>query len=400
MTDIFKKNQITNELVTFRVIWGLISIISWSFYPILLYQQTGSISVILVESLIFFINVWVGYVISSFTVDRIGYLSSYRLAYFFNAVTFGLLILLFNEIATLYFIIGIVRGISAGFFWSDINLNLLKEFSDTDRGSTINLYRGIDIMLRIVLPVLTGSLLFYTGEYRLLFLICLVISLIAIILPFDYNKKGRSKITTGEITKILRNKRFPGFALIRMAHAGSKGLDTILMLIIPFLILESEFEVGALYSVIAFIAAILSFIQRKQSDSSRIKLGYIGVLVHNLFTVLFSFFWNSFFLGIRSIATVFGSATFDPTGTNLDLELREEILADDIEASSPEMNIIVETIYLIGRLFFYGSAIIALQLITNIEQTEDILRIILPLVSVTFTLVYFIYVRRFNRIIN
>jgi hypothetical protein len=226
----------------------------------------------------------------------------------------------------------------------------------------------------------------------------MVISLIAIILPFKYNKKGKSKITAGEITKILKNKSFPRFALVRIAHAGSSGLDTILMLIIPFLILESEFEVGILYSIIAVIAVVLSFVQRKKSELTRIKFGYLGLLVHNFFTLIFAFFWNGFFLGIRSVATVFGRSTFEPTRASLDLELRENLLGSDLDASSPEMNIVVETIYLIGRGIFYSIAIIALQMITNIEQSENILRVILPIVSITMTIVYFVFVRRFKGI--
>jgi hypothetical protein len=76
-----KRNEVLSQFVFFNLTYAVVDIIAWSFYAILLYRATGQLEVLIMDRLINFTSLWIGFISGSFFVDRFGYRNTFRLSF-------------------------------------------------------------------------------------------------------------------------------------------------------------------------------------------------------------------------------------------------------------------------------------------------------------------------------
>jgi MFS family permease len=392
------QRQLFYQYNFFKIVFVIVQVMLWSYYSILLYKQTGSIRVIAIDHLLLAIGIWIGFIISTFYLDKIGYLRSFRLMMILNALFTASFLLFMNDIYKVYIITGFLRGIFHGLYWSLEHSFKLKEIHGQNRGSFLNISFSIDQIIRIIIPVLAGSLIAYTKNFNLLFALGSMVYLIAALFPFSYNKKPRSKIRSEEITRILNFPNFKYFIVLNMFFVGFGTLFGTMISIVPYIILKDEFEVGMLGSFIGICAALLSVFERKFKVTRKIKLGYLGALLYFITSLILAFFWSIPFLIVRSFAVTLLGVLTDVVSWDLDYRMREKILGKNIQESAHELNLIIETSYFIAK----SIALIIFILILSIENINviDFVRILIGSLSVYIIICFTLQVRLAKKLLD
>jgi hypothetical protein len=300
--------------------------------------------------------------------------------------------LFIHDLAVLFPFFAIIRGFSRGVYWPADNAYTLKEMHGMDRGRVISILQSMALILNIIIPVLVGALITFSEDYRYVFILGAVLFFSSIVIPFSYSKKTRSSIRTKEIQYIFKRPHFNKFALTSATYAGFLSIFEILFLIVPFLLLEEEFSVGILGSVIGVAAALTAWLDSKTTLKQRIQLGFAGYIIYASTTMILGLIWTVPVLFMRSVGLAFTNSVGSPARDDLDFRVRENILGSYNDESALEMNIVVELVYLLGRIFCIGTCIVLFSI-----HEMDLVRILLIVCPPIFLLSYTAYVYLLNK---
>lgn len=363
----------------FRALFIFIGFFELSFYSILLYRATNSFAVLGIDKAIFAVAIWTGFAFGSYLIHKIGYVASFRVGFALLSITTSALVLLLPQIDLSYPLIAILSGSGRGILWSVIHLYTLKEFSRNQRGKVFSSIVSLELILGIIMPVIIGALITYNGGYTTIYLIGAVLYFITAILPFQYNKIPKSKIRLSEFLFIARQKHFNTFSIYKLIDSGFNSLFGLLFSIIPFLFLHSEFNVGVLSSFIAVIAAVLALVQRNITFKRKITWGYIGTYISSLGTLLLSTIWTFPMLVIERLMDKVGVSLYGPVGSDVDMRTRNRFHKRFVDESAIEMNMTIETIYLLGRVI--GTTIFVIIVQMTSHNALSIVKIIVGVIA-------------------
>ena len=161
------------------------------------------------------------------------------------------------------------------------------------------------------------------------------------IFPFRHNRVPNTKINFKEVKSILKHKDFKEFTLNKIIIASADTLNAFVFTIVPYLLIKSEFKVGALASITALFGAILSLILNKYKVKKQLHLGYLGASLRIIFNTSLVVFWNTPSLIIRSLLTSIFSTFTDPVSQNIEMKNTEKVIDKKFKFSI-EINIINE----------------------------------------------------------
>lgn len=388
LTDEAKKIEINNQILFFAAVSGLLVTAVLPFYYIALYKATDTLSTFFVDRVFIFIGLWMGIVIFSFLVDRLGYVASYKVSYALQAVSFVVIFLLFDRIDDLFILFALLIGISRGTFWPIFHSVMLKEFPKTERGSLLNVIASMYRIQEIFIPIMVGAMIQFTGRTEYIFGLTAIVYFAVTLVSWRYNKKPRSKIQSKEINSILKSNTFKLYSIVLFADDAINMMFASLLFIVPFILIGSEFGVGIFATVMGVVAALSSYYERNQPERLRITFAYGGYLLHGVMTVALSILWTVPALAVRGMsATLMGSIS-TPVMDSYEMQTRAKILGDTLEESAIELNMIMETIRMLSRVTVFTSVFILVEYL--VSDPEDFIRIFIFIIAfaqlVTFTL--------------
>lgn len=367
-----KKIKLINEFYFFRIVLQISTYFLFTFYLILLYKQSNDIRIVILDSIIFYAGLYIGFVVGSFSLQRIGYVNTFRLSFIISAISGLIIALTIPQITLLFPILSLLRGFGRGIFWPVNHTYTVKEFNDNERGSIISIVTSTSLILDIVFPFLVGNLLSTTGDYSLIYIIGSLILLTASFLKFGYNKKPQSDITSKEVTTILKDKLFIKYALLTILNEMTGVILLFIMMILPFIVTNNEGETGAIFSIVNIVAAIAAFSQRKQKVKKGIGIGKYGYIIGLLGSVVLIYYWNVVGIALSMIFVILAAALKNPLEEKLVIYIKESILGKQRNQSTIELNLIIETLYLIGRVIGF---VIFLIFFTASSDYESIFKI-------------------------
>ena len=111
-----------------------------------------------------------------------------RLGIFLDFVYFLTIILLKNNIINYITLVGLLYGLSNGFYYSANNIMESNSISNKERAKFAGTYTAIEAILTILFPVIFGSLINATGFLKSL-VIVIAIVIIRIVLSFIFKDK-------------------------------------------------------------------------------------------------------------------------------------------------------------------------------------------------------------------
>ncbi len=262
-----------------------------------------------------------------------------------------------------------------------------------ERGRIISLLQSIVLLLQIVIPVLSGALITYTGGYDYTFLLGTFILIGSVFIPYSFNKKAKSKISSDEIVRVLKKKGIGIYSVLSIIQSAFNSLFAVLFMIIPYILIGEEFGVGALSSTIGFAAVLVAWLDSKPSFKVRIQLGYIGFIIYTIFTMFLAAVWTIPSLVIRSLALAFTQSVSAPALVDIDYRIREKILGEFQNESALEMNLIAETLYIFGRVIILGFVILFFSISnSNPEATpEELIRFLIGFLAPIHIIIFMAY---------
>lgn len=390
-----KAIELLHQHITFKTINLLVDALVWAYFIILLYKQTESITVIFNERLITFLSLGVSFLVVSFMLDRIGYLRMYKLSIALQTIAILSALAFQDNLKDTYIFIAILHGISRGIYWPIEHSYQTRNIQGDKRSSTINIMTSIALTIGILIPFMAGAIIQLSESYTFIFVLGAMLNIAILFYPFRYNHISNTNIRNSEIKKILKHENAKEFFLISAITGASQSLYSALFLIVPYIFLKSELSVGSLISLAGFFAAVFSFLGRNKYEHFKIKLGYIGTIIWVFIHIILSIFWVPIVLVYHAIINAFHTATGINTRANTDYTIREKILGSDIDESSIEMNLMIETIYASSRVVTYTFCIILVN--TFDGSLDTILRIMIPFVSFILLLSYHLTIRLNNK---
>jgi MFS transporter, YQGE family, putative transporter len=254
---------------------------------------------------------------------------------------FYILVLYFGQRAADYFVLlGMVQGMSAGFFWLAFNV-VYFEVTDRDNRDRFNGWAGLlGSGAGMVAPWVSGYLIVHmeaTNGYRLIFTISLVVFLIGVVASFFLKKrKSEGHYDWSHTWTCLRAEhtywRTVGAALV--AQGVREGVFGFMIALLVFVHTGSEMSLGN-FSLVTSAVALLSFmlIGRFLKPNHRRTAMLIGASA--IVIVILPFFWKvnywtllTFGIGVALFFPLFGipmtSTVFDLIGSDEESVKRRE----------------------------------------------------------------------------
>ncbi len=141
-----------------------------------------------------------------------------RIAMGLDVVYFLLIIILQTKIASFPYILGLLRGLEEGFYYSVYNVIESDGIKNTQRGKFNGVYKMIAAAFSVILPLLFGNFIAETGFIQSL-LVVLVIVAVRILLSFvyrDHNLPRSDKVNMHKYHEVVKkDQRFRQTNLLR-----------------------------------------------------------------------------------------------------------------------------------------------------------------------------------------
>ncbi len=366
-------NELTFQYYYFRISFLIVDIIINSFYSILIFKTFNSPTNIFIDALILLISMWVGVIIGSFLIGYFGYITLFKISFFFLFLSSLFIALFINQFELLFIPFAVSRGFARGLFWSNHNIFILKELNLSKRNRALSNIFSLNSVFSIVFPVLLGATISFQGNYQLVFILGAIISLMIIIPRFKYNKIIRNEIKLSEFKKVIKHKWFFKYAVLVGMYQGIDAAMISSFLFIPYIFINQEFGFGIFIAVFNLVGAFLAFFFRNIKIEKSKRIGFLGLLFNLTGNILLSFNWSLTGLIVRNILVTLGNSTSKPLDAKLDLGIRYKLIGNEVNNIGIETNLILENIFTVGRIISLTLILIGISLTQNIFLIFSIL---------------------------
>jgi len=296
-------------------------------------------------------------------LNKIGLRRSLQISVILDGLFF-LCFFLFDRNPSLFLVLSlIILLFSRLLFWLPFHTDFAKFTSRLDRGKEVSLMWATRSFLQVVLPVISGFLIFRYG-FNLVFIIAIALYLAAGI-PFLTLPRTKEKYSWGVVETFKRyffreNRKL---VIANMANGAENVVGIIIWPIFIWQLLnENYLEVGIISALIVFVAVILQLIVGKYTDlSDKRKLLHWGSVFYALGWLVKIFVLTAFQIFIvgtyHVFAKIFKDTPFDT--------LNYEIMADQGHLVD-EYTVLKEIAIQTGRtLMLIFAIVIALNLGLN-----------------------------------
>ena len=281
------------------------------FLNIYLWREANSLEAVAIFNLFRFIGLPIGFIINGFLLRRLTNKTAFQLGLLFQGVFPFVLILLQERALHLLAPLGLVNGLSAAFYWANMNLLIYDLTFDEIRGY----YTGIDIALSstlwIIAPPLAGFVIETFGQnrlqlsirhsYYLSFLIAgLIFFVAAVIAEKIISQKEKLDFSFKDFSFKNKSKKWASVRLLNVASGFYWGIFAFSFGLLAFKFFGRELEVGWFNGLMGVVCALAGyFVGRYAKPERRVLVTILGVIV---------FFLGSLFFGVNF--SLFGFYTY------------------------------------------------------------------------------------------
>jgi len=200
-------------------------------------------------------------------LNKIGLRRSLRISVLLDGA-FYTCFFLFDKNPSVYLILSVViLTLSRLLFWLPFHTDFAKFTDKADRGKEVSLMWATRSFLRVVMPVIAGFLIARFG-FNLVFVLAIILYLSAGI-PFLTLPRTKERFSWGVLETFKRyfSRENRKLVVANMANGAENVVGIIIWPIFIWQLLKGNYiEVGALSSLIIFVAVILQLIVGKYTD--------------------------------------------------------------------------------------------------------------------------------------
>jgi hypothetical protein len=324
------------------------------YYGIFLYRQTFSLSILAIDGLLGGLGVWLGYLAGVMLIKRSGYTLALKTAFGLWAVISFMTALIAGHIAQYFMILAVLRTLPAGMYAATFDTIMLREVKAGKREKFLQLKLAFEFLAGVILPSAIGGLIHLSGGYQFAFVLAGIIYAGALLVPLKLNRP-KFTLTLRDVAATFRRPLYPQHGINRTMAAGFNQLNGFVVMIIPFLLLKNEAEVGLLTSMVALAAGVVSIMVRKIKEGQKLRFGYGAYLARAAAAFTFIVAWSPPVLLVWQMVNKMVTPLHDPLQQNLDIQNDSLILGEDLSQKALHINLLNSTLLLIGSSAAFGS---------------------------------------------
>ncbi|HEY4844821.1 MAG TPA: hypothetical protein VII89_03925 [Candidatus Dormibacteraeota bacterium] len=228
------------------------NLLAGTFLAIFLWRASHNLVPIALYSGLSALMIPLAFVANGLLWRGLGAGASIRLGLFGNGLGYLVILLLGNEAPNWVIALGLMRGISEGFYWSGFHLVSYDTTSDRDRDRYFGAQATASLFLTATLPPAAGAIIVagtrvggtYRG-YQLVFALSAVVLMAAMVLAGQLPSSARDRLSFRRVASLAqRNPDWRWVTRARLADGFTGSLVGLVLTILMFLVLKNEQQVG------------------------------------------------------------------------------------------------------------------------------------------------------------
>ena len=228
------------------------SLLAGTFLSIFLWRASHDLAPIAVYSGLCALTIPLVFVSNGLLWRGIGAGASIRLGLFGNGFVYLLVLILGKDAPQWVVMLGLLRGIAEGFYWSGFHLVTYDSTCDGDRDRYFGAQATATWFLTAALPPAAGAIIVagaraggaYRG-YQLVFALAAVLLMAAMVLAGRLPSAQRERLSVRRVaTLVRRNPDWRYVTVARLADGFTGSLMGLVLTILMFLVLKNEQQVG------------------------------------------------------------------------------------------------------------------------------------------------------------
>ncbi|MFL0252349.1 MFS transporter [Clostridium neuense] len=263
------------------------------FTNVFFWKETNNLIVIAIYNLIIYLVTPTMFLVSGFFAKKKNPVSSLRIGLIVYSIFYALILYIGGKGKIYIYLLGMINGIAAGFYWLPFNV-LCFDFTSINNRDTFNGFNGgIGGVASIIGPITAAYIISrFRGflGYRIVFFISFIIFIIlAFISSIFKHDSSSGKLN---MKKVLVSDRME-WSVARKANFLWGFRDSTMMFLINILaiqILKSELNLGILALIAALITSgscvLVQKIIKPERRKIAVLIGTIGAFISTLIIVL------------------------------------------------------------------------------------------------------------------
>jgi len=242
------------------------NLLAGTFLSIFLWRASHDLAPIAIYSGLSALMIPAAFVANGLVWRRMGAGASIRLGLFGNGFSYLLILLLGSAAPHWVVVLGLLRGVSEGFYWSGFHLVTYDTTSDRDRDRYFGAQATASLLLTATLPPAAGAIIVagtHVGGtdrgYQLVFALSAVVLMAAMVLAGQLPSSARQRLSLRRVATLARrNPDWRWVTRARLADGFTGSLIGLVLTILMFLVLKNEQEVGNLNGLMGLLGVAIS----------------------------------------------------------------------------------------------------------------------------------------------
>jgi YQGE family putative transporter len=243
------------------------NLLAGTFLSIFLWRASQNLTPIAVYSGLSALMIPLAFISNGLLWRGIGAGASIRFGLFGNGFVYLLVLLMGNNAPNAVVLLGLLRGIAEGFYWSGFHLVSYDTTSDGDRDRYFGAQATATWLLTAVLPPAAGAIIVvgsrtgggpYRG-YELVFALAAVVLMAAMVLAGRLPSAARERLSVSRVaTLVRRNPDWLWVTCARLTDGFTGSLLGLVLTILTFLVLKNEQQVGNFNGIMGLLGVGIS----------------------------------------------------------------------------------------------------------------------------------------------
>src|SRR3984893_6358603 len=242
------------------------NLLAGTFLAIFLWRASHNLVPIALYSGLSALMIPLAFVANGLMWRRLGAGASIRLGLFGNGLGYMVILLLGNEAPNWVAALGLMRGVSEGFYWSGFHLVTYDTTSDRDREHYFGAQPTASLFFAAALPPTAGAIIVAGARlggpfrgYELVFALAAVLLMAAMVLAGRLPSAARPRLSFRRVATLARrNPDWRWVTAARLTDGFTGSLLGLVLTILTFLVLKNEQQVGNFNGVVGLLGVVIS----------------------------------------------------------------------------------------------------------------------------------------------